>query len=140
MSLTRRAPAKDLFAHCSQDDETRELHMPTSFYRYISSPAEVKQINDDRKVLSVNAQTGFTTWYTPTRYTNLGQATQELSLPQQPTHMIGGLSDVIMPSFHIALRVVQPNFGQPGGGVEAATQNPVWLLGLWDYVGSAWIL
>ena len=47
---------------------------------------------------------------------------------------------MIMPSFHIPLRVVQPAFGQPGGGVEAATQNPVWLLGLLEMAGNTWIL
>jgi hypothetical protein len=55
--------------------------MPTWYYRYVSNPAEIKPIVDERKIQSVNATTNYLTWYTPTRYQNVDLAQQELAPP-----------------------------------------------------------
>jgi hypothetical protein len=55
--------------------------MPTWYYRFVSNPAEVKQIVDERKIQSLNSHTNYLTWYTPTRYGNVNQAQQELAMP-----------------------------------------------------------
>ena len=112
--------------------------MPTGFYRYISSPGEVTQIVDQRKVHSTNAYTRHATWYTPTRFDIPADAQRELALPSAPTHRVGPISAAEMPSFAIGLRVVAPAFGSPGGGVEAYTYDPVWLPGLWEFAHHAW--
>ena len=112
--------------------------MPTWYYRYISYPAEVTQVQDERKVLSTNPTNGHLTWYAPERYHIPRDAERALALPSAPTHRMGALPDAMMPSFAIPHRVVNPRYGHPGGGIEVATRHPVWLSGLWDY--SRWLL
>lgn len=109
-------------------------------YRYISHPAEVTQVVDERKVQSTNPQTQYATWYTPARYDNPAMVQQELALFRQPTHRVGPIPADDMPDFDIGLRPVAPAFGQPGGGVEARTKSPVWLFGLWDFPNRSWDL
>ena len=113
--------------------------MPTGFYRYLSSSQEISQVIDERKVQSTNSSTQYATWYCPTRSDSDSMAEQEVALPRPPTHRIGPIPNDQMPQFDIGLRPVSPAFGQPGGGVEARTAAPVWLFGLWDFQGTAWI-
>jgi len=66
-------------------------------------------------------------WYTPDRYETVQDAQEFLALPLQPTHRVGPISEDSLPHLVIALRRVQPNFGQPGGGWEIAVGAPVYL-------------
>ncbi|MBI4082957.1 MAG: hypothetical protein HY423_10140 [Candidatus Lambdaproteobacteria bacterium] len=111
--------------------------MTVQFYRYLSHQ-EVTQVQKERKIHSTNPVTRYATWYTPTRYDNLQIAQAELALPAAPTHRAGPIPADAMPDFFVPLRAVAPAFGQPGGGVEACTRNPVWLYGLWNFAKSDW--
>lgn len=95
-------------------------------------------MEDDRIVESVSS--GPDTWYSPTKYDNENQAEQELAMPQTPHHRVGPINDVKMPSFAVGPRKVQPNFNQPGGGVEVSVQNAIDLFGLWDFNNDEWDL
>ncbi|MGH8072346.1 MAG: hypothetical protein ACRERE_45355 [Candidatus Entotheonellia bacterium] len=110
--------------------------MPGWYYHYIDDPAEVTQIKDDRRIQSMQPSANPLTWYTPTRYDNPSQAQQDLSMSKSPTHRVGGIPDAAMPTFHVSLRLAPAAHGQPGGGVEAATRDIVWLCGLWNFAGS----
>lgn len=110
--------------------------MPLWYYRYIDDAKEVQQIKDERKIESTVLRANPETWYSPTRYDNTGHAEQDLCLLKTPTHRVGPIPDPIMPSFHIPLRVAMPKNGQTGGGLEAATRDPVWLSGLWNFAGN----
>lgn len=114
--------------------------MPLWCYRCISDPSAVKQIRDERKVQSLNPRTNRQTWYTPTRYSHVSQAQQELALPQPPTHRVGPIADADLGSWAIPLRRCPPMFGQPGGGLEMATYEVVWLCGLWNFNPGTWEL
>jgi hypothetical protein len=114
--------------------------MPTWYYRYISNPAELKQIIDERKVRSLNRQTNYLTWYTPTRYVDVHQAQQELAMPDTPTYRVGPIAETQLGTLHTPLRLSQPAHGCPGGGLEAATYEEVWLFGLWNFHPGRWEL
>ena len=110
--------------------------MPLWYYHYIYESAEVMQIKDDRRIQSMQVSLNPETWYSPTRYDNPSQAQRELSILKSPTHRVGPIPDTAMPTFHKALRLAPADHGQPGGGLEAATRDPVWLCGLWNFAGS----
>ena len=114
--------------------------MPTWYYRYVSDSSEVKQILDERKIQSLNLSTNHLTWYTPTRYPDVGQAQQALSMPVMPTHRVGPLADLFIGSMHIPPRLCPPDHGFPGGGLEMATYDVLWLSGLWSFNPSGWDL
>lgn len=103
------------------------------FYRYIGFPQEVQQIVTDRRVQSTNRATGYATWYTPTRYDGPVDAKRELALKRLPTHRVGPIPVDEMPYFDIGPRRADPAHGEPGGGIEARTLEPVWLFGLWKF-------
>jgi hypothetical protein len=113
--------------------------MPTRYYRYISSQSEVRQVLEERIVESANNNTPYT-WFTPTRYEDPQRAKEELALPRDPHHRVGPLHDVQMPSFNQGPRKIQPNFGEPGGGVEVCTTESVPLFGLWNFQSDDWKL
>lgn len=113
--------------------------MPVAFYRYLSNPMEVHQIQQRGKVNTVNPG-ALGTWYTANRYHNPGTAKRELALSRTPTHQVGPIPSDEMPHFRIGLRPVAPANGEPGGGVEACTREPVWLLGLYNWNGTDWAL
>jgi hypothetical protein len=75
--------------------------MPTWYYRYLSNPAEVKQLLDERRIQSVNPLTNHLTWYTPTRYGNVDLAQREMAMPYTPTHRIGPIPDTHIGSLHV---------------------------------------
>jgi hypothetical protein len=110
--------------------------MPTEYYRYISKQKEADQITDDRIVESVSKNPE--TWYSPNKYNNKNTAERELAMPKTPQHRIGPINDVKMPSFSAGPKKVQPNFSQPGGGVEVSVQSEINLFGLWDYDNNEW--
>lgn len=112
--------------------------MPLWYYHYTNDTTEINQIQTERKIASAALAANPLTWYSPTRYDNTANAQQDLSLPTAPTHRVGPIPDPVMPTLHTPLQVVVPKNGQPGGGLEAATQDEVWLSGLWDFGGSRW--
>lgn len=114
--------------------------MPEEVYRYISENEEIEQIVRERRVQSTNAVTEYLTWFTPRRYETPAAAQEELALPHEPTHRVGPIASNLMPALEIEVRSVDPAFGQPGGGLEVATRNPIWLFGLWDFTTSGWEL
>jgi hypothetical protein len=114
--------------------------MPIWYYRYVSNPAEVKQIVDERKIQSLNARSNYLTWYTPTRYGDVDQAQRELALPYPPTHRVGPFPDTYLGNPHIPVRLAAPFHGFPGGGLEMATYEVVWLVDLWNLNPGTWDL
>jgi hypothetical protein len=117
-----------------------DVGMPTWYYRYLSNPPEVKQLIDERKIQSLNATTNYLTWYTPTRYEDVNQAKQELSMPYIPTHRVGPIPDIHFGSEEVPLRLSSPFYGCPGGGLEMATRDVIWLSGLWNFNPGSWEL
>lgn len=113
--------------------------MATVYYRYICDISERNQLVAERKIYSMNPTMGFTTWYTPTRYDDPFTAQRELALPAAiiPIYRAGPVPENVMPPLTIGPRRVAPAFGHPGGGIEIATTNPVWLFGLWAFTNSA---
>lgn len=115
--------------------------MPRWYYRYPDDPTEITQIKDERKIQNMSVAAGALTYYSPTRYSNVGHAQRDLALPSPPTHRVGPVPEPVMPTFRVPLRIVGAANGQPGGGLEAATQDEVWLGGLWDFAsGGKWEL
>jgi|SRR5271157_967018 len=107
--------------------------MATSYYRYITDVIERNQLVAERKVFSVNAGTGYETWYTPARYDDPFLAQQELALPAPILYRIGPFPENAIQNLTVGPRRIQPAFGQPGGGIEIATRSAVWLTGLWSF-------
>jgi len=92
--------------------------MPTWFYRYLSNPAEMKQLLDERRIQSVNPLTNYLPWYPPARYGNIDLAQRELAMPYTPTHRVGPIPDTHIGSMHVPPRLAWPAHGFPGGGLD----------------------
>lgn len=112
--------------------------MPLGFYRYFSHQEELLQVQRHKKLQSTNPATGGATWWTPTRYENPVAAQRELALSRPPKYRYGPVPVGNMPEMDIAFRTVAPANGQPGGGVEVRTMQPLWLFGLWDFAKDNW--
>ena len=97
------------------------------YYRYVG-PAEAYAVETTRIVMTLSGL-GIT-WYTPDRYLSRIDAQRFLALPGVSTHRLGPYPEDELPPFTVGLRRVQPNFGQPGGGWEAATERPVFVFGV----------
>jgi hypothetical protein len=67
-------------------------------------------------------------WFSPTRYTNQLDAQSELAMPRTPTSVMeapkGRIPNLSEPT------MVEPRFGQPGGGLESFTTDNVDVQGL----------
>lgn len=111
--------------------------MATVYYRYISDVQERNQLVDERKVQSTNVTTQYETWYSPERYDDPDVAQQRLALPRPPIYRIGPIPENMIHPLTIGPHRVDPKFGQPGGGIEIATREPVWLFGLWSFTNNA---
>jgi hypothetical protein len=70
------------------------------------------------------------TWYTPDRYATRDEARRLLALPGVPSHRVGPYPEDELPAWAVPLQRVQPNFGQPGGGWEAATDEAAYVFGV----------
>jgi len=91
------------------------------FYRYVGQ-AEADSIVQTGVIKSSSG----ITWFTPDFYESVQEAQEKLALPQIPTHRVGPVPADEMPDFdHCPIRPVRPRYGQPGGGVEAATTGEV---------------
>ncbi len=108
------------------------------FYRYISYQPEVNQVMEERRIQSTNPTNAHLTWYTPMRYDDPHQAQRGLALHHVPTHRVGPIALSDMPPFHNDFRVAQPAYGQPGGGIEVSTFEPVWVFGLFEFRRATW--
>ena len=95
-----------------------------SFYRYVSA-AEAYAIETNRIVQSTG-DTGLT-WYSPDRYHSRSEAKRFLALPVTPTHRVGPYPEDELPPWSTPLEQVEPAFGEPGGGWQAATDKPLYL-------------
>jgi len=95
------------------------------FYRY-TDDSEAAIIQEQGCIES--APNGTCKWYTPNRFESGIEAQRYLALAYTPTHRIGPIPADELPDFdHASLRLVAPSFGQPGGGLEAATTQPHYL-------------
>lgn len=95
-------------------------------YRYVSS-AEKEFIEHQGIILSRSR----ITYFTPDRYDDPSEAQAKLALADVPEWRIGGIPEGQMPDFDaLSLRVVNPAYRQPGGGVQCATSRPVYLFAM----------
>lgn len=95
------------------------------FYRY-ADDVEAALVYENRRIESGPNQT--CKWYSPDRYESGADARRFLSLSYTPTHRIGPIPADDLPDFdHTDLQGVLPNFGQPGGGLQAATTKTFYL-------------
>ena len=96
-----------------------------SFYRYVDQK-EAIMIEELRRI-EPTPGTGVK-WYSVDRYESGADAQRHLALRHVPTHRVGPIPVSQMPDFDAhPFRVVSPAFGQPGGGVEAATTQTLYL-------------
>lgn len=100
------------------------------FYRYLSD-AEKDFIIEKRRIKST-AASGLT-WYTTERYEDNNEAQRMLALLHSPRYRIGPIPADQMPDLQVRQRPVGPKFGQPGGGVEAATLGEVRLFSIYGF-------
>ena len=95
------------------------------YYRYVST-AECQYIRDNKEINSLSG----VTYYTPDRYDDNSEAQRKLAMFSLPDYRIGPISADDMPDFDVVslqpVGFVDPL--KPGGGVEAATSRPVFLL------------
>lgn len=100
--------------------------MPELFYRYVGDD-EKEFIEENNMILSYSGET----YFTLDRYDSAEEAQQYLALPVRPAWRIGGITAERMPEMDaVAECRVRPMHGQPGGGSECATSEPVYLFGI----------
>src|SRR5688572_27930302 len=97
------------------------------YYRYVG-PAEAYAVETSKVVMTFSA-TG-RTWFTPDRYATRDEARMLLAMPAIPSHRVGPYPEDELPQWAVPLRRVQPSFGQPGGGWEAATDEAAYVFGV----------
>lgn len=97
------------------------------YYRYVS-PAEAYAVETSNVIMTFS-NTG-RTWYTPDRYSTRDEARAQLALPAVPSHRVGPYPEDELPNWVVALSRAAPNFGQPGGGWEAATDEAAYVFGV----------
>jgi hypothetical protein len=61
-------------------------------------------------------------------------------MPHTPTHRVGPIPDTHIGSMHVPPRLADPAHGSPGGGLEMATYDVIWLCGLWNFNPGGWDL
>jgi hypothetical protein len=96
-----------------------------AFYRYVDKN-EKDLITKEKRIQPGPGQSY--KYFTPDRYDSGADAERWLALHYRPEYRIGPIPADEVPDFdHIPLRVVGPANGQPGGGLEAATTQPLYL-------------
>jgi hypothetical protein len=99
-----------------------------TFYRYTDAK-EAAIIQEQGRIDRAPHQT--CKWYSPNRFESGEEARRYLALAYTPTYRIGPIPQDELPDFdHAPLRVIGPNFGMPGGGLEAATTQPFYLFSM----------
>jgi len=95
------------------------------FYRYAD---ETEAENIERTGMIAPRPGQACKWYTPNRFDSGADARRFLALPYTSTRRIGPIPESDIPPFdHAPLRVVGVAYRQPGGGLEAATTQPLYL-------------
>jgi len=95
------------------------------FYRYVGD-AEKQYIDQNKMIRSQSGKT----YFSPDLYETATDARQRLALPALPAWRVGPIPADEMPDFDaVALQAASPKYGQPGGGLECATNHTVYLLG-----------
>jgi hypothetical protein len=95
------------------------------FYRY-TDEVEAAAIRQSQRIEPGAGRV--TKWYTPDRYDTGLDARRFLALRYTPVYRVGPIPEDELPDLdHAPLRVVQPAYGQPGGGLEVATTKPMYL-------------
>lgn len=95
------------------------------FYRYVDD-FEAALIRQNRRIERGPNQS--LKWFTPDRYENGLDALRFLAMRYKPTYRVGPIPSDELPDFHYPpLRVVGSANNQPGGGLEAATTEIVYL-------------
>jgi hypothetical protein len=98
------------------------------FYRYTddTEAEEIKKINRIEP-----APNQICKWFSPDCYDTGSEAQRFLAIRYTPTYRVGPIpSDELADFDHTPLRVVAPAHGQPGGGLEAATTQTVYLFSI----------
>ena len=109
------------------------------YYRYASHQAVFDQLRENRLIRSTNPRGGGRTWCTPSRYDNPLVAQTELALRRPPARRFGPIPADEMPDFDVHGRqVVQPAYGQPGGGIEVCTTGQVFIFGCYNLANGDW--
>jgi hypothetical protein len=108
----------------AQEGTSSKQQRVGQFYRYVGA-AEAYAVQTSRIIMALSGTAR--TWYTPDRYLTRSDAMQFLALPSVPSHRVGPYPEDELPPFVIPLRQVQPSFGQPGGGWEAAADEPAYV-------------
>jgi hypothetical protein len=84
-------------------------------------------------ILSNSGQTHFS----PGCFDSAEDAQRKPALAQRPAWRVGGISESRMPERDAAPgRLASPMYGQPGGGRECATSEPVYLFGIARLCGA----
>jgi len=95
------------------------------FYRYVDN-VEARIIQEVRRLAPTPGRD--CKWYSPNRFESAEEALRYLALAYLPTFRVGPIPERELPEFDYApLRVVSPAWGQPGGGIEAATTQVFYL-------------
>jgi len=89
-------------------------------YRYIGK-REMVYIKNNNQIYSISGQT----FLTPDLYSKPNDAQRYLALPYLPKHRVGPIFCVQVVFDAVSLRRVRPAFGQPGGGWEISTNQPI---------------
>ena len=109
------------------------------FYRCVSHPGELEQFRGERIIRSSNPRGGGRTWFTNQRLRDAAEAEMVLALPNRPRYVVGPVPEDEMPFFDVCCaRVVDPAYGNPGGGVEFCTTQQVEVFGWYSFESNAW--
>src|SRR6266850_21808 len=104
-----------------------------NYYRYVASGVEF-QIAIRTQTLAPYNPLANLLWLSPICYDDPIQAQTELASPYIPVWRIGPISRTVIPEESLKiLRLVDPSFGFPGGGVEDAVDSaldidPDWMV------------
>lgn len=101
------------------------------FYRYISHPAEIKQVLDERTVRTTRPRAQ-KTYFTTLRENNPVITQRKLSLPDIPIYRVGPFSTAELPDLMVHFRIAVPAYGHAGGGIEVAIRGKVHIFGVYD--------
>jgi len=102
---------------CARSSLTAQLYR---YVRRLHHRDECLHIRDHSFVPTVGS-----TWLTPDRYDNAGQAQARLALPNPPEHRIGPIWALDVVFDGVSLRISPPRFGQTGGGWELTTTRRI---------------
>lgn len=101
------------------------------FYRYISHPAEISQVLNERMVRTTKPYAR-KTYFTTLREDNPTVIQRKLSLPNTPIYRVGPFSTTELPDLIVHFRIAVPAYGHAGGGIEVASGGRIHIFGVYD--------